>query len=270
MTESRCNPDSAPLDSRALGAGIDPRLDELAELLLRSRRGRASGARVPGPGDEVILGEMLLQQRQVASAVPGGILELRADLAHRLSFPGHLDRREAPARMARDACVARFLGQREIALRVTGGAGSARDPDAAVAAARRRHVGVPIVALERAVGCRMAIHAAGIHDHFRGFGEKRARARLGILDARELRWRPQRTGILRRRTVAAETQEQRHATRADEPQGGRTEPRAVPTTLVRNAGGLHVAPLAMVRPLSTDRHSQRANMRRGPWRPCPA
>ena len=94
---------------------------------------------------------------------------------------------------------------------------SLRNPDAAVAAARRRHVDVLIVALERAVGFRMAVHAAWIHDHFRGFGEKRARARRRILDARELRWRAQLAGILRRRALAAETQQQRHATRADEP-----------------------------------------------------
>ena len=48
--------------SRTLSAGIYPRLDEFAQLLLRSRNGSASGSRIPAPGDEVVLRKMFLQQ----------------------------------------------------------------------------------------------------------------------------------------------------------------------------------------------------------------
>jgi hypothetical protein len=84
---------------RALGAGINPRLDELTQPLLRSRSGIAPKSWIPSPGDEVIRREVLMEQRQVASAIAAGILELCADFTHRLSLPCHFDGSEAPAGM---------------------------------------------------------------------------------------------------------------------------------------------------------------------------
>ena len=82
---------------RALGAGINPRLDELTQPRLRSRSGIAPKSWIPSPGDEVIRREVLMEQRQVASAIAAGILELCADFTHRLSLPCHFDGSEAPA-----------------------------------------------------------------------------------------------------------------------------------------------------------------------------
>ena len=67
---------------RALGAGINPRLDELTQPRLRSRSGIAPKSWIPSPGDEVIRREVLMEQRQVASAIAAGILELCADFTH--------------------------------------------------------------------------------------------------------------------------------------------------------------------------------------------
>ena len=107
---------------RALGAGINPRLDELTQPLLRSRSGIAPKSWIPSPGDEVIRREVLMEQRQVASAIAAGILELCADFTHRLSLPCHFDGSEAPAGMTRNALIAGFLHKREVALHVTGAA----------------------------------------------------------------------------------------------------------------------------------------------------
>src|SRR5947209_8315700 len=126
---------------RALRAGIDPCLRELAELLLRARRGLAAFARRPAPRDQIVVCEMLLQQRERAPAVTRRILDLLADLSERLALPRHLDRREAPARMPGNALVARAgADQREVLLAVAGRAGQARDADAALAAIGRRYV----------------------------------------------------------------------------------------------------------------------------------
>jgi hypothetical protein len=70
---------------------------------------------------------------------------------------------------------------------------------AVISAYGRRHVNMLIIALERMLGCRMTIYTAWIHDHLRGFSEKRARSHLGILDIRERGRRTQLIGILRRR-----------------------------------------------------------------------
>ena len=192
---------------RALGAGIYPRLDKLTQPLLRSRSGIAPKSWIPSPGDEVIRREVLMEQRQVASAIAAGILELCSDFTHRLSLPCHFDGSEAPAGMTRNALIAGFLHKREVALHVTGAASIPGYAAAVISAGDRRRVDMLIVALERTVGCRMTTHTARIHNHLRGFGEKRARTRLGILDARELGRRTQLAGILRRCLVTPEGQQ---------------------------------------------------------------
>src|ERR1700685_993316 len=113
-----------------LRPAVDPGLDERAGERLRARRGRAALARVPRRGDEiVVLGDMLLQRREVAPAVAVLVLELAADVADRLALPAHRDRREAPPRRARNAGVARDRARKEIdrAIHVAGLAGCARN-----------------------------------------------------------------------------------------------------------------------------------------------
>ena len=77
---------------RTMCAGIDPGLNEFAEPRLRAGGGRAASPGVPTPGDQIVLGEVLMQQGQVASAVTRPILQLRANFAERFAFPGHLNR----------------------------------------------------------------------------------------------------------------------------------------------------------------------------------
>jgi hypothetical protein len=117
-----------------------------------------------------------MEQRQVASAIAAGILELCADFTHRLSLPCHFDGSEAPAGMTRNALIAGFLHKREVALHVTGAASIPGYAAAVMSAGDRRRVDMLIVALERTVGCRMTTHTARIHYHLCGLGEKRARA----------------------------------------------------------------------------------------------
>src|SRR5262245_54091725 len=82
---------SMRLELRTLRAGIDPVFDQLAEPFLAAWRGLAARARAPAPADEIVVREVLVQEREVAPAIACGIFHLRADLADRLAFPCHLD-----------------------------------------------------------------------------------------------------------------------------------------------------------------------------------
>src|SRR5689334_15507543 len=101
---------------------LDPCLRELAELRLRAGRGITAFVWRPAPRDEIVVRQMLLQLRERAPAIAVLVLDLLADLAHRLAFPRHLERREAPARMARNAFVGRAPDQREVLFGMAGGA----------------------------------------------------------------------------------------------------------------------------------------------------
>src|SRR5712671_1426922 len=100
--------------SRARRAAVDPGLDQLARPLLGAGRRHAAGSRVPAIGHQVVLGDVLVDLRKVAPAVAVAVLELAADVADRLAFPGHLGRRELPARMPRDAAVIGDLAGKQI------------------------------------------------------------------------------------------------------------------------------------------------------------
>jgi hypothetical protein len=102
-----------------------------------------------------------MEQRQVASAIAAGILELCADFTHRLSLPCHFDGSEAPAGMTRNALIAGFLHKREVALHVTGAASIPGYAAAVISAGDRRRVDILIVTLERTVGCRMQLIQRG-------------------------------------------------------------------------------------------------------------
>src|SRR3954469_17096901 len=126
--------------SRALRAGVDPGLDQLAHPFLRPGGGAAAGGGVPTPRDQVVMRDVLVQEREIAAAVAGGVLYLLADLARGFSFPGHLDRRQSPARMAGEAFERRMSADRDrrVLLHVAAAAGVPRHAGAVVAANRRR------------------------------------------------------------------------------------------------------------------------------------
>src|SRR5438045_1498990 len=95
-----------PLNERASRtgcAGVDPGAHQLAEKPLRAGRRLASATGSPTPRDQVIVGEMLMQQREVTAAIALGVFKLPADFAYGLSLPGHLDRSQGPARMTGNA-----------------------------------------------------------------------------------------------------------------------------------------------------------------------
>src|SRR6266545_6881353 len=92
--------------SRALGSGVDPRLDQVAEQRLRAGSWVASGARLPAPRHQIIVRQVLVQQRKIAAAIAIGILDLAANLADRLALPRHLDgsiQRGCPGMLRYDA-----------------------------------------------------------------------------------------------------------------------------------------------------------------------
>src|SRR5258708_1389733 len=142
------------MDSSALGtlgAAVDPGLDQFAQLLLGAGCGVAIGPRFPGPADEIMVRQMLVQQREITSAVAPRVLDLPADLADRLALPRHLDRRQTPARMSGQALERCLLTgeNRDVAVHVAGAAGVAGHPAAVGSARDRARMRVHVVALGR-------------------------------------------------------------------------------------------------------------------------
>src|SRR5438552_3254018 len=102
-----------------MGPGIDPGLNKLTQSSLRSGRWSAAATWVPAPGQQIVVRNVLVQKREVATAIALGVLQLSADLTCRFSLPGHLDRSQAPSRVTRNT----FIGgcpfqQRIVALHV--------------------------------------------------------------------------------------------------------------------------------------------------------
>src|SRR6202011_4360588 len=93
------------------GAAVDPGLDQLAGPFLGAGGRHAAGSGVPAIGHPVVLGDVLVDLREVAPAVAVAVLELAADLADRFALPRHFGRRQLPARMARNAAVAGDRGR---------------------------------------------------------------------------------------------------------------------------------------------------------------
>ena len=63
---------------RAQRSGVDPRLDQFSEQRLRARSGVASGARLPAPRNQIVVRQVLMQERKVAAAIAISGLKLRA------------------------------------------------------------------------------------------------------------------------------------------------------------------------------------------------
>jgi hypothetical protein len=108
-----------------------------------------------------------MHQLEGATAIALRIFELAADLAHRLTFPSHLDRRQIPSRMSWNASERDLLAGQKlyIAVHVASAAGVSGHATAIVAPRDGRGVNVHVVALRGPISCGVAIHAAGIHDH---------------------------------------------------------------------------------------------------------
>src|SRR5437667_2902413 len=85
-------------------AGVGPRLCERAELLLRAGCRRSPNSGCPTPSHQAVFSEMMHELSETPLAVAGGILDLLADLRERLALPCHLDRGEAPERIAGHVC----------------------------------------------------------------------------------------------------------------------------------------------------------------------
>src|SRR6185312_7542502 len=108
-----------------------------------------------------------------------------ADRADRLAFPGHFERREAPTRVAWNALVGRASDQREVPFGVAARAIVPRDADTGFAPRHRRQVLVAVVALQRMIAGRVAVHAARMGHDLGDLVEQRARALRLVADARE-------------------------------------------------------------------------------------
>jgi hypothetical protein len=157
VADRRSAPDHRPaLEQRrhfsgTLRAGIDPSLNQLAGQILSTGRGVAASSRVPAPSDQIVLRHMRLQQREVAPAIAVTILHLPADIADRFAFPRHLDRRQLPARMSRNAPVGCALVQREVVIGMAGRATVAGDPQPILTTPSRRLVRIALGGLAAAL-----------------------------------------------------------------------------------------------------------------------
>src|ERR1700730_13569394 len=130
---------------------------QLAGQILSAWRGVAAGSRVPAPSDQIVLRHMGLEQREVAPAIAVTILHLPADIADRFAFPRHLDRRQLPAGMSRNAPVGRTLVQSEVVISMARSAMVASDPQPILTTPSRRLVRMLIIAMQGAVAGGMAI-----------------------------------------------------------------------------------------------------------------
>src|SRR6187431_3040161 len=108
------------LSSGALGATVNPGLNQSAYQLLAARRWFAPSTGLPSPCNQIILCDVFVQHSEIAATVAIFVLELLANLAKRFALPCHRQRRQLPARMPGDAlerCGRRYS---EITVGVTG------------------------------------------------------------------------------------------------------------------------------------------------------
>ena len=108
--------------------------------------------------------------------------------------------------MSRDALIARSFRQREVTFRVAGVARITGHAEPPVAPWDGRLVKVLIVALQRTVARRVAIHATWMCDDLGAFGEQCARPRRSVCDAGEIRRRTQLAGSLGESRAACESE----------------------------------------------------------------
>jgi hypothetical protein len=104
---------------RTLSTTVDPRLHQLACHFLTTRRRFSAFARIPAPGDQVVLRNVLFEQCEISASIAILVSDLTANLCERFAFPRHRSRSESPARMPWNAFETRGRRNREISVRVT-------------------------------------------------------------------------------------------------------------------------------------------------------
>lgn len=162
----------------------NPGGDELTEFGLRAWRRPTTFARVPGPSHQIVRGHVVLDPRQVVTAISCGILELLANLSKRLALPRHGGWGEPPARMARNTPYRRPQC-RDVGGPVTRLARQRGHALAICAALHQGDVRMQIVALGRPRFDRMAVQAAWTLDDLASLPEQRYRARPFVGDIGE-------------------------------------------------------------------------------------
>src|ERR1700722_3671361 len=162
---------------RTYRAGLHPRIDKCAGLLLRTGCGMAAKSGRPGPADQGVAADMMAEIFQRAAAVAVAIFDLYANLAERLALPHHLPWREMPVRMSGHAI--------EIGALVADRAAHRGEAMPVHAARDRRLMQPALVALARTVPGRMAIDAARMGQHFSELDEIRHRSLIRRGDRRE-------------------------------------------------------------------------------------
>ena len=100
----------------------------IAKQSWKASRPRSTAIRMKTSFGKIISGGVLMQQREVATAIAVWVLQLATDFADRLSLPRHLDRGQSPARMSRNAPVGSAFVQIVVAIGVARSAMIASDP----------------------------------------------------------------------------------------------------------------------------------------------
>ncbi len=173
-------------------AGGNPRLDHFA------KRGLCAGGRLtasawpPGPGDELIVCDVLLDLGKTATTVAMWILQLPTDGAQRLSLPRHGSRGQGPLRIPGDAqnCRRGFVDG-EVVRSMAGHARQAGRAVAILSCLHRRAVWASIVALCRRAFGRMAVQTARALKHLARLRKEGNRSFTLIGNRGETRDRPQ-------------------------------------------------------------------------------
>ena len=123
--------------------------------------GSRPSPRIPAPGDEVILREVLMEQRQVASAISAWILEL-SQISPLTFFPMPFRWERGPSGDDPEYSDNWLFQKVKFHSMSTGAASIPGYAAAIISAGDRRRVDMLIVALERTVVCRMTTRTAQI------------------------------------------------------------------------------------------------------------
>jgi len=163
---------------------LDPCLNEKPGDLLISRSWLPSGAGIPSPPDEIVFCDVLLQGAQTPTAIQFDVLQLHANFPERLVLPSHRQGSKAPPRMTWNTpIVSRFM-KRSISFGMTTTTSGFEmtcfpTPD-------RGQMCVLIIALQRTIARRVAIHATRMCENLPDLFKNSSRAFGSIGDRLKL------------------------------------------------------------------------------------